>query len=54
MGYTESDLAIFCKQSGNGILTQPQNFPPTICPACSMCWGNGGAELVGMDNQCLV
>ena len=34
---------------------KPEHQPshhPAICPACMMCWDNGGTELVGGVNQC--
>ena len=38
-----------------GLDTNPAtNLPSIICPAGKMCWGNGGIELVGGANQCLI
>lgn len=31
--------------------TQLQNPGPTVYPVCKMCWGNGGAEIVGITKN---
>lgn len=34
--------------------SQPLNLWSKTCPACKIYWNNGGTELVGMANQCLI
>jgi hypothetical protein len=33
-------------RGGSKTPTQPQDLPPTICPANMMHWGKGGTEIV--------
>jgi hypothetical protein len=34
--------------------THPEELKPTVYPTCKVFYGNGGTELVGVTNQCLI
>lgn len=34
--------------------TQLENLQPTICTSSKMCWGKGGTDFMGVDNQWLI
>lgn len=57
-GYRTWNGHLLCpgKVSSRGIraTTQSQNLQPTISPACKLCWGKGGTELLVVTNQRLV
>jgi hypothetical protein len=54
---TETELALFCNKARFpvvGLEHQPSHKTLDLYityPACRMCWGNGGSELVGVANQ---
>ena len=49
----EPEPAISCNQARLPVegLGHHQNYIPTTCPACKMCQGKGGTEIVGVVNS---